>query len=108
MKTFSQLDKDGFFVGAVEADESPLEPGIYLIPGGAIDRTPPKKISAGMRYKISGASWAGELIPVIEEPVFIPPTREEIIVLRLAEIEKLQGIASEEEALRAELAEIRA
>ena len=107
MKTFSQLDKDGFFVGAVEGQESPLEPGIYLIPGGAIDRTPPATIAAGMRYKISGESWAGELIPVIEEPAFIPPTREEIIVSRLAQIERIQGMVSEEEALRAELAEIR-
>lgn len=40
-KTVSQLDHNGYFVGTVEADESPLEPGVFLIPGGAIDVSAP-------------------------------------------------------------------
>jgi hypothetical protein len=41
MKIVSQLDEKGYFVGTTIADESPLEPGVFLIPGGAIDVEPP-------------------------------------------------------------------
>ena len=64
MKTVSQLDFTGFFVCAVEADESPLEPGVFLIPGGAIDRAPPKILEPGKRYRPWGYGWRGEDIPV--------------------------------------------
>lgn len=52
-KTSSQLDSDGYFVGVVIADESPLEPGVFLIPGGAIDLPPPEPL-AGKRYRPNG------------------------------------------------------
>lgn len=52
----SQLDEDGFFVAAVEADESPLEPGVFLIPGGAIDEPPPS-IPPGMKACWLGGEW---------------------------------------------------
>ena len=41
MKTVCQLDANGYFVGLTAADESPLEPGEFLIPGGCIDETAP-------------------------------------------------------------------
>lgn len=31
-----QMDRDGWYVGPVEADPSPLEPGVFLIPGGCV------------------------------------------------------------------------
>lgn len=40
-KLISQLDPNGYYVGSVMADESPLEPGVYHIPAGAVDATPP-------------------------------------------------------------------
>ncbi len=40
-KIVSQLNHAGFFVGPTEADVSPLEPNIFLLPGGAIDAPPP-------------------------------------------------------------------
>lgn len=41
MKLVSQLNSAGFYVNATFADESPLEPGVYLLPAGCIDQLPP-------------------------------------------------------------------
>lgn len=70
MKTVSQLDARGYFVGAAIADESPLEPGVYLIPGGAID-VPPPTVPQGMVALRQGNSWAFVLPP--EAPEATPP-----------------------------------
>ena len=37
MKLVTEIDSEGFAVGTVEADESPLEPGVYLVPAGCVD-----------------------------------------------------------------------
>lgn len=63
-KIVSQLDKNGYYVGQVVADESPLEPGVYLIPAGAVDSTPPE-IPEGHVAKWDG-TWSVEQIPVTE------------------------------------------
>lgn len=57
-----QLDKLGYYVGEVEADESPLEPGVYLIPAGCIE-TPPPNIPEGKVAKWTGSEWVLEDIP---------------------------------------------
>lgn len=36
----SQLDQDGYFVGVYKADPDQLEPGNWIIPGGAIEELP--------------------------------------------------------------------
>jgi hypothetical protein len=41
MKTVFQTNSDGYFTGPTEADASPLEPGVYLIPAGAVEIAPP-------------------------------------------------------------------
>lgn len=46
----SQLDHRGFFVGPVMADASPLEPGVYLIPGNAVEIAPPSPVQPGRLY----------------------------------------------------------
>lgn len=69
-KQVSQLDASGFFVGVTVADESPLEPGTFLIPGGCVD-APPPNIPEGKLAKWNG-SWVLEDIPQPEpepEPV---------------------------------------
>jgi hypothetical protein len=70
MKQVIQLDADGYFVGFATADESPLEPGVYLIPGGCIEAEAPT-IPEGQRAKWDGA-WVFEDIPKPEpepEPI---------------------------------------
>lgn len=78
-KIVSQLDEKGYFVCAVVADESPLEPGVFLIPGGAVDIAPPNEIEPGKMYRISGEGWMSEDIPAPEpEPEPEPLTPEQV------------------------------
>ena len=83
MKTVSQLDAQGFFVGTNEADESPLEPGEYLIPGGCVD-APAPTIPSGQRARwVDG--WVFEDIPAPEpEPTPEPPVPQSTEALRRA------------------------
>jgi hypothetical protein len=70
MKQVIQLDAAGYFVGFATADESPLEPGVYLSPGGCIE-APAPTVPEGQRAKWNGA-WVFEDIPQPEpepEPV---------------------------------------
>ncbi|GHU29420.1 hypothetical protein AGMMS50256_14270 [Betaproteobacteria bacterium] len=53
LKTVSQLDSAGYFVGLTNAHPSPLEKEVWLIPALAID-VPPPEIPAGQR-----AQWTG-------------------------------------------------
>ncbi|MDF3822336.1 hypothetical protein P3G55_20700 [Leptospira sp. 96542] len=64
-KLVPQLDLLGFFVGMSTADESPLEPGVWLIPAGAID-VPAPDVPEGQRARWQGGAWAFEPIPVPE------------------------------------------
>lgn len=40
-KTVYQTDQYGIYTGSITADESPLEPGVWLIPGGCVEVEPP-------------------------------------------------------------------
>ena len=66
MKTVSQLNAAGYFVGATFADESPLEPGVYLIPAGAIDVAPPN-VPAGKVALRQGNAWVYVAPPTPEQ-----------------------------------------
>lgn len=66
-KLVCQLDHDGYFVGLTVADESPLEPGVWLIPAGAVDADAPE-VPEGFRAKWTGAGFDMEAIPVDPEP----------------------------------------
>lgn len=60
MKVY-QTDSTGVFIGIVEADESPLQPGVFLIPGGCVTVEPPafeNKIARWVEDK-----WILESIP---------------------------------------------
>lgn len=55
-KPVCQLDHDGYFVSITEADESPLEPGVWLLPAGAIDADAPE-VPEGYRAKWNGKTF---------------------------------------------------
>jgi len=66
-KLISQLDAAGFFVGATEADTSPLEPGVFLIPAGAVD-APPPKVQEGKRARYENGAFVFEDLPTPPPP----------------------------------------
>lgn len=82
-KIVSQLDGEGFFLAAVVADESPLEPGVFLLPAGAVDKSPPAIIEPGKRYRPWGAGWRGEAVPQ-------PEPAPEVQQLSPAEVRRLE------------------
>ena len=93
MKTVYQLDQNGKYIGETIAHESPLEPGIYLIPGGCVETAPPET------NKNQVAVWDGvwTLVDVPE-----PEKPKELTAKELA----AQKIATRKAQIGAELAEI--
>jgi hypothetical protein len=80
-KQVCQLDFDDYFTGVTFADESPLEPGVFLMPARTIDVAPPA-IPEGKRAKWVG-EWLYEDVPEITpEPTLAPelqaPTYREL------------------------------
>lgn len=66
-KIVAQLDANGYLVGSSLADESPLEPGTFLLPGGCIDADPPV-VQADQRARWAGHGWEVETLPTLPEP----------------------------------------
>lgn len=64
MKQVCRLDEKGYFVDIVYTEKSPLEPDVYLLPGGCIDVSPPHNIPKGYRAKWENESWVFEKIPL--------------------------------------------
>ena len=59
-----QTNDEGVFVGYTEADESPLEPGVWLIPRGCIIEQPPTFGPPNRaRWDKVGNKWIIEPIP---------------------------------------------
>lgn len=52
-----QFDHAGLFVGIAEADESPLEPGVYLLPARCTLVAPPTNIPDDQWPRWNGAEW---------------------------------------------------
>lgn len=81
MKQVIQLDQNGYFHSVVNADPSPLEKDVWLIPAGCIDVQAPT-IPEGMRAKWNGACFEFEEIPQpIPQAEYVPTYAE----LRAAE-----------------------
>jgi hypothetical protein len=86
MKQVIQLDENGYFAGITVADESPLEPGVFLIPAGAIEAHIPV-IPEGKLAKWNG-EWVFEDI-VVPEPIIEPEqTEQEKQILRINELKQ--------------------
>jgi hypothetical protein len=57
-----QTDENGIYIGIVIRQPSPLEPGVFLVPGGAVLTQPPE-IPDGQQAVWDGAQWNLQNIP---------------------------------------------
>lgn len=53
-----QTDNSGLYAGKTEADESPLEPGVYLVPAGAVLLPVPAAWPDDKWPRWNGVEWA--------------------------------------------------
>ena len=72
MKIHNYHPDTKLYTNTVEADESPLEPGVFLIPANATDIAPPK-LAAGQSARFIDVDWE-----VIDEPTIPEPTPEQV------------------------------
>lgn len=86
-KIVSQLDPRGYFIASAIADASPLEEGVFLLPGGAIDAEPPE-VPEGKRARWDGGKFVFEDIPAPIEPAIDP-----LVMLKMAVQEYLDSAA---------------
>lgn len=86
MKVYN-YNQEGIYLGESLADESPLEPGIFLIPGNATEIAPPT-IEQGFVPVFNGTEWEMKDISLqqtepitgpIEEPVTENKTQAELL-----------------------------
>jgi hypothetical protein len=80
MKTVYQLDQTGAYLGETIAHESPLEPGVYLIPGGCVETAPPETKEG--QIAVWDGVWTLVDVPEPEKPK--EPTAKEIAAQKVA------------------------
>lgn len=56
-KTVYQTDRAGLYTGPTTADPSPLEPGIWLMPAGAVETPPPQTWPEEQWPRWNGSAW---------------------------------------------------
>jgi hypothetical protein len=78
-KTVFQLDNSGLFVGTTVADESPLEPGVWLMPAKTVDVEPPTEWPDDKWPRWNGSSWV-----LVNKPVPAAPANDNDPVAKLA------------------------
>jgi len=79
MLIYHYVPGTGLFCGQDVADESPLEPGVYLIPACATELVPPTP-GANQQVVFSNGAWALQDIPVpTPAPVAPVPTAAELL-----------------------------
>jgi hypothetical protein len=78
MNIYHYHPDNGIYLGQGAADESPLEPGVWLIPASATTIEPPLP-EDGFVITWAGDGWELQAIPEPEpEPEPIPATPEEV------------------------------
>lgn len=88
MKIYHYVPDTGLYCGEGIADESPLEPGIYLIPAYSTSLVPPI-LGTNQQAVYTNGEWTIITLPVIVENSIVEPTATELL---LAAQEKQLGI----------------
>lgn len=68
-KTVYQIDTAGRYVGVTRADESPLEPGVWIMPKGTVEEAPPEQWPEGKLPRWNGTAWGWGNMPAPALPV---------------------------------------
>lgn len=84
MKIYHYHPETGAYLSEGKADESPLEPGVFLIPAHATEAAPPAEVADMVRTYVGGA-WVQR--DVIAPPLPPEPTPEEIKEAKRIQIE---------------------
>ncbi|MNZ06745.1 hypothetical protein D3C78_235020 [compost metagenome] len=80
-KTVYQTDRHGIYVGTTQADQSPLEENVWLIPAGCVE-TPPPEIPAGKAAYWASGRW--QLVENLEGfTAYNTDNREPLLLQRL-------------------------
>ena len=104
MKTYNYIADTGIFYSEGVADESPLEPGVFLIPAHATTVAPPEVTEPEVAVFKDG-EWSVEVLPPPPEPEPEPqPEPEPLVELTPAEKLAQSGltVAELKELLRLE------
>jgi hypothetical protein len=81
-KLVCQLNDSGYYVGQVFAQESPLEPGLFLIPAGAVDIYAPV-IPENKFARYENSSWVFEDARIEDQILTEEPKKQDYSALRL-------------------------
>lgn len=81
-KPVLQLDHNGYFIGSTVADESPLQPGVFLLPARCVDANAPS-VPSGKLAKWNGTGF--DLEDVHDIPAYVP-TLEELKAMKNIDI----------------------
>jgi Phage tail assembly chaperone protein len=84
---YSYHPVSGVFVGTDFAQESPLEPGVFLLPAGATFVEPPQA-PEGKQSVWNGDSWEVQDIPLPEPPLEIPEPEPELLTWDRIRVER--------------------
>ena len=85
MKVYNYSD-NGEFIGIGEADESPLEEGVFLIPANATTIEPPALIESKKLVFTSG-KWNLVDITILSEEIPNQPSQSDLIKAELASLD---------------------
>lgn len=67
-KTVYLINTAGLLIGTTQADESPMQPGRWLLPAGAVEAPPPEVIRQGMCPRWNGSGWTLVTAPRVRTP----------------------------------------
>lgn len=100
MKTVIQLNEQGYYTGTATAFESPLEPGVFLIPAGCVDVEHPV-IPENTLAKWQGDSWTFEpvLVPAESPTSATQPVPTEQQIAEQLQRQKRQAYQNESDPL---------
>ncbi|MBP2605520.1 phage tail protein [Acinetobacter calcoaceticus] len=73
-KIVYQFNQSGLYICQTTADESPLEPGVFLMPGNSTEVAPPKEWPDDLWPRYNGVNW--DLIPKPKVPEPISPEQK--------------------------------